>query len=204
MGTKKTTPLADPPPRLSLRAYSDWRRSRGLRGHSLIAIQKAIKDGRIARICATHPRCPPACSRGKIDPAQADADWERFTTPGADRGGSDAAPELLAAKVLRETWAGRNERLKFEERAGALVRVDAIQRQLFARGRRLRDGLTEIRLRLAPELAAEDEVRRVDRILREAFDQLLQSVALPEAEGSPKSRKAPRRERSPKRKAAPA
>lgn len=159
--------------RLSLRLYGEHRRTKGLRGYSLLAVQQAIQRGRITRQCELHEHCPIDCRRGKIPPERADAQWVAHTTPGADRK-ADAAPELITAKVIREQWAGRNERLRFEERAKSLVRADAVQQQLYARGRQLRDSLTQVRLRLSSQLAVERDPRRIDRMLAEAFDEVLE------------------------------
>lgn len=53
---------------VSLRAYAASRRSRGLPGGSLSAVQKAAKTGRITLV------------DGKIDPEAADAAWARNTS----------------------------------------------------------------------------------------------------------------------------
>lgn len=170
---------------LSLRAYAAHRRALGISGVSLFSVQKALRDGRIARTCDEHARCPRGCVRGGIDPIQADADWSQNTTPGALRGDGKGGPapatmgnpELLAAKVSRETWAARHERLRFEERAGNVVRIDVVQAALYRKARQVRDALQQLRPRLAPRLAVEQDARTIGQILDDAIRETLEAIS---------------------------
>lgn len=160
---------------LSVRGYCAHRKAHGLRGHALTSVQWALRSGRIARTCGKHERCPWECKAGKLDPERADADWTAHTTPGADRGARQD-PELIRARMTREVWAGRTEQLRFEERAGTLTRSDVVAREAFAAGRRLREGLTQVRLRLAPLIASEKNSKRIDKLLADAFGELHKAV----------------------------
>lgn len=62
---------------LSLRAYARHRKARGLDGGTHEAVRYAIKTGRIT-----------ALPDGRIDPEQADAQWEQTTSPRATAIGS--------------------------------------------------------------------------------------------------------------------
>ena len=171
---------------LSLRKYAAHRKAAGLPGGTLFSVQKAIAQGRIRRTCAVHGddvgACPKGCRAAGIDPLDADASWSANTTPGARRPGAaavaaGAAPALLEAKISREIWAARNERLKFEERAGTVVRVDRVQGLLFAKGRQVRDALFTLQPRLAPRLAAERDVRVCAQLIDEAVREILDGIS---------------------------
>ena len=174
---------------LSLRAYAKHR------GVSLTAIQKAIKSGRIT----TTPD-------GKIDPAQADADWEQNTAPRAVAGarhrtsatpsrrlsGSVATDPALAgggnylvARGVRETFLARLAKMEFEERSGKLIRRDEVQVARFNECRIIRDAVLNIADRVAAKIAAacaaesapETRERQVHAILSQELRAALSSLA---------------------------
>lgn len=64
---------------LSLRAYAAHRKSKGLSGGSLNAVQKAVMAGRIQLV------------NGKVDPAQADEAWRGNTNPIRQASGNSAS-----------------------------------------------------------------------------------------------------------------
>jgi len=147
---------------LSIRAYADHRRHLGLRGGTPWAVQKALKDGRITKN-----------EHGKIDPVQADVDWEtqtspaRQTTPIADEmpSGQGSKLDFSQARAVRELYAARIARLDFEQRNGTLVSVDQMKLEIFRKARQVRDRMLAIPGRIDAQLAAETDRRTVRKIL---------------------------------------
>ncbi len=150
---------------MSLRAYARHR------GVALSAVQKAIATGRI------HPE-----PDGSIDPAKADAQWDRHTRtaqpttprvttarppPVAQHASQPAAPPPMPqasddargvdyhkARAVRETYSARLAKLEFEERTGKLISKDEVDIKYFQLARQLRDRMQQIPRKVAPEIVA--------------------------------------------------
>lgn len=150
---------------MSLRAYARHR------GVALSAVQKAIATGRI------HPE-----PNGSIDPAKADAQWDRHTRtsqpttprvttprppPVAQHASQPAAPPPMPqasddargvdyhkARAVRETYSARLAKLEFEERTGKLISKDEVDIKYFQLARQLRDRMQQIPRKVAPEIVA--------------------------------------------------
>lgn len=147
---------------ISQRAYAKHR------GVSLAAVQKAIKAGRIR-----------TAADGKIDAAQADADWERNTGPRQQTGkaASSVPPpkpapapaaepmpgglDYARARAVRENYMARLAKIDFEERSGKLVSRDEVQVAAFNKFRTFRDGMLNIPDRVSALLAAESDASKV-------------------------------------------
>ncbi|MCC6366347.1 MAG: hypothetical protein IT165_22750 [Bryobacterales bacterium] len=147
---------------VSQRAYAKHR------GVSLAAVQKAIKAGRIR-----------TAADGKIDVAQADADWERNTGPRqqAGKAASSVPPpkpapapaaepmagglDYARARAVRENYMARLAKIDFEERSGKLVSRDEVQVAAFNKFRTFRDGMLNIPDRVSALLAAESDASKV-------------------------------------------
>jgi len=148
---------------LSIRAYAKHRRREGLRGHTPGAVQKALKTGRIRKT-----------PEGKIDPAQADAEWEGRSSPARrpfrgpeETGPQIAGPEYAQARAVRELYAARLARLEFEERSGTLVSADEVKVAAFNAARKARDLLLALPDRLAPVVAGLDDPLECHRVMSE-------------------------------------
>ena len=162
---------------LSIRAYADHRRAAGLDGHTPWAVQKALRSGRIRKNAA-----------GKIDPVQADADWDRRTSPSRrpehTRGSGSDAPdtfrgssaEFAQARAVRELYAARIARLEFEERNGKLVSVDQIKVEIFRKARQVRDRMMAIPGRVADQLVGETDARSIRKLLETEIRQALEAL----------------------------
>ena len=150
---------------MSLRAYARHR------GVALSAVQKAIATGRI------HPE-----PDGGIDPAKADAQWDRHTRtaqpttprvtttrppPVAQHASQPVAPPPMPqasddargvdyhkARAVRETYSARLAKLEFEERTGKLISKDEVDIKYFQLARQLRDRMQQIPRKVAPEIVA--------------------------------------------------
>jgi hypothetical protein len=120
---------------LSLREYARSRKSRGLAGGTLHAVQKAIKSGRIEQL-----------ENGRIDRAAADTAWDQISPDARARclsrqlgvgklgslaGGSKHLPAAADAQAdvrtdMRLYWHSRAER---EQHEAELRRLDVLKRQ---------------------------------------------------------------------------
>ena len=129
---------------ISIRAYA---RPRGV---SHTAVEQAIAAGRISTL-----------HDGSIDPATADADWERNTL--YPRGGSSS--QFAQARTVHEHYRARLAKLDYEERVGQLVRADEVRETAFNTYRQFRDRMLTIPDRIAAELAAETDAARAHQLL---------------------------------------
>jgi hypothetical protein len=161
---------------LSIRAYAEHRRRHGLLGHTSWAVQKAIKTGRIRKNAA-----------GKIDPVQADRDWEGRTSPArrtrpseSTFAGTAAAGltgvEYAQARAARELYEARLARLDYEERSGKLVSADKVKTGTFQKTRQTRDRLMMIPRRLAAQLAVETDPRAVEQLLADEIRKAMETL----------------------------
>lgn len=161
---------------LSIRKYAEHRKSQGLPGGTVNAIQKAIAAGRITRN-----------ARGKIDPDVADDQWAQNTSPARSPAGAPPAPRRSSggptsktdapdyqhAKALRETALAHKAQLELAEMAGQLGKIVAMQKAAFQAGRTARDRIEAIPDRIDAILAAETDPRVVNQILRDALREAL-------------------------------
>lgn len=172
---------------MSLRAYARHR------GVALSAVQKAIATGRI------HPE-----PDGSIDPAKADAQWDRHTrtaqpttprvttarpppvsqpaAPSPPQTSDDArGVDYHKARAVRETYSARLAKLEFEERTGKLISKDEVDIKYFQLARQLRDRMQQIPRKVAPEIVAlvvaDPDVRGVTDILDVAIREALEDLA---------------------------
>lgn len=76
---------------LSRRAYAEHRKAKGLIGGTHTAVNKALKDGRIT-----------LGADGTIDPARADAQWERATEAAKQRAAESVAKGVAKARETIE------------------------------------------------------------------------------------------------------
>ena len=161
---------------LSIRGYAEHRREAGLTGATPWAVQKALKEGRIAKN-----------AQGKIEPEDADAAWERNSDPikrnhsaskahGNGEGAAPGVPSLAQSRSIREAYAARLARLDYEERTGALVSAVQVRETAFTLARKLRDRMMAIPERTASELASLTDARAIRDLLeaqiREALEEL--------------------------------
>jgi len=151
---------------LSITAYARHR------GVSHVAVLKAIKTGRITK----EPD-------GTINPAKADAAWERNTNQAQQRNDSHnsapaiSGPSYAQSRAIREAYSARLAKLEYEEKSGALVRADSVKVAWFNVLRVLRDRVLNLPDRMAPLLAAEPDVRKTHELLENELRQILEDAA---------------------------
>lgn len=151
---------------LSITAYARHR------GVSHVAVLKAIKVGRIEK-------------DGTIDPAKADAAWERNTNQAQKRkatkpsapprhdGNADApvgppivnsGPSFAQSRAIKEAYNARLAKLAYEEKSGALVKTDSVKVAWFNTLHVVACRICRIALRL---LATESDPKIVRDLLEE-------------------------------------
>jgi len=69
------------------------------------------------------------------------------------------------SRAVREAYQARLAKLEFEQKSGKLVDADEVRAQIFALGRRARDGLLGMPDRLAPILAGQADPAVIHRLL---------------------------------------
>lgn len=175
---------------LSLRAYARHR------AVNLSAVQKAIASGRISTVSDGK-------GRARIDPAVADIQWAQNTNPLQQERGSlkdfeRTQADLTSAYSLplageknpvqtsalseekAETENVRRQLLEIQlaQKRGELVRADDISRALANKLKAAQEHLNTMADRLAPILAAETDVSKVDEMLRAEIRRAMTQIAL--------------------------
>lgn len=165
---------------MSLAAYAKHR------GCSKAAVTKAAQAGRISLI------------DGQIDAMIADAQWKANTRArmparaARDEAGAPAGADLLgaggdvAAPGGDDYWDSRGRReaaeaelaeLKVAEQRRELIRVSAVETVWSSSLAAAREHLLQVRARLAPLLAAETDVFKIEQLLDEEHSQALQLLS---------------------------
>ena len=168
---------------LSIREYARHRRAAGLKGGSPWGVQKAMKAGRI------HTNAD-----GKIDPEQADAEWEATTDAGRGDGHPGparqihrsptqpsavlpgGAPSYATSRAIREAYAARLAKITYEEKSKTLVDAARVQAEAFRRARDARDAVLAVPGRLAAILAAESDPVVVEARMTDELRQALEAL----------------------------
>lgn len=173
---------------LNPREYGEYRKAKGLKGHTSVAVLKAIQEGRLTKKSVRKQG-----RYWKIKPDLADEEWAKHTMapddprrqkPREERAQVDVddsgesqlngIPNRNVSRAIREAYMARLARVEFERETGMRVLADDVKREAFEQGRRLRDSLINIPDRLSHELAAETDPARVhmtiSNAIREALD----------------------------------
>jgi hypothetical protein len=164
------------------------------RGVSHVAVQRAVKAGRISTV------------NGQIDPALADRQWRDNTdqskprnritgnpkqtkAPGAPSepmewsagdeafGGPSTASGYAKARAARELYQAQLAKLELDRQRGILVRADEVRLGAFNMARKARDQLIALPERLAAVIAAIQDPAEVQRILEEEIERICQEIA---------------------------
>ena len=123
------------------------------RGCSHEAVRRAIQAGRLKRSVTKVGRVT------DIDVELADQEWTNNTDDtkqnnmGSKGPAIERVPSLTQARAVREMYAARLAQLEYEEKSGALCRVEDVKLQTFKTARLLRDALLNIPVRIVNEIA---------------------------------------------------
>ena len=160
-------PAARPPVTLSQAAYARHR------GVSREAVNRAIREGRI-----------PVGANGRINPAEADAAWERNTTPRPDAhpapalAGGDTEPmSLNEARTRHESAKAKLAELELGERSGQLIPVSEMRDVAFRASRAARDLLQSIPDRVAEVLLGQTDANEIRRLLHDEIGRAVDELA---------------------------
>jgi len=159
------------------------------RGVSHVAVQRAVKAGRISTV------------NGKINPARADCEWRENTDRSKPRnkitgkpkharaqrepsepmdlddahephGGNGTATGYAKARAARELYQAQLVKIELDRQRGTLVRADQVRVAAFNSARNARDQLIALPNRVAAVLAATDDADEVRRILDEEIEKI--------------------------------
>lgn len=81
------------------------------------------------------------------------------------------------ARAMREAYAAKLAQLDYQQKMGQLVSKDEMKAGLFTAGRQLRDSLTQLPTRLAPQLASETDQHVIQMMLAQEINDALKELA---------------------------
>lgn len=81
------------------------------------------------------------------------------------------------ARAMREAYAAKLAQLDYQQKVGLLVSKDDMKAALFSAGRQLRDTLTQLPTRLAPQLASEQDQHVISMMLAQEINDALKELA---------------------------
>lgn len=163
-------------PKVNLITQAEYARHRGV---SEAAVSKALAAGRVT------------LTDGKIDPVAADAQWARNSRvranakpPAAQVANSDVgdpeapgADNYWTARSRREQAEAELAEIDLAERTGQVIQVKAVEAVWAQALGATREHLLQVRARLAPLLAAESDVFKIEQLLDAEHAQALQHLA---------------------------
>jgi hypothetical protein len=157
------------------------------RGVSRALITQALQSGKISATTALD-------GTRLINVEEADREWEQNTFIGNKRGKSgdsvmseesieeakepSAGNTYAKSRAFRETALARLTHLELQRKMGQLVDARAVELQAFADGRKIRNAMISIPDRVAPILAAENDVVKIHSILAKEIIATLKGLAV--------------------------
>ncbi len=129
------------------------------------------------------PRADKVRERQAAAPAPAVADEPLPATraapppPPADDPVPMQAGGYQKARAMREAYAAKLAQLDYQQKVGQVVSKDEMKAALFSAGRQLRDTLTQLPTRLAPQLASEQDQHVISMMLAQEINDALKELA---------------------------
>jgi|SRR6185369_10499942 len=171
---------------LSQRDYAAHRKTLGLRGTTLKAIQDALADGRIQR-----------GSDGKIDPTEADRLWHERTSvakqrkqrtrqqsaascvpAGTSRGEPDGEDKSFFEAQRREAWIKVQDReIDLAKKKGSVVELAAINDWALGMIKKCKEELLRIGPELRDRLAQEADPTACEQLVMQRIKRALHALA---------------------------
>ena len=90
---------------------------------------------------------------------------------------ADSIPDFAESKAKREFYLAELAKLDVEEKKKQLVSVDEIKKSSFAKGRAIREALTNLADRLSHQLAGEDDATVIHQIINNEHKEALNNLA---------------------------
>lgn len=167
---------------------SEYARRRGV---SHEAVRKAVKVGRLSKSVVFS-----AGGKPRLVPDIADQEWATNTDSAQQRVPAVAPPRaepeseqpaardepktatFQQARTMREAYMARLAKLEFDEKAGQLVRAEAVKNEAFKVARIVRDNMLNIPDRVAGELANESNQFKIHQRLTAEIRRALEDMKL--------------------------
>jgi hypothetical protein len=86
-------------------------------------------------------------------------------------------PDYVDSKRKTEYFVAKTKELEFKKRSGELVSKKEIEKSYFEFSRKMRDDILSLPMRLAPELAVENDPQKVELYLKNELTKLLEGLA---------------------------
>jgi hypothetical protein len=169
---------------MNLQAYASHRKAHGLRGHSHVAVLKAIESGRL-----TEPAVRKVSGRWLIDAPLADAQWAGNTSnmpaagelpeppstrqPHPEGGG----PSLAQAKRAKAVYEAELTRLELQKEKKELILADEVRQEASRLARQVRDLLLMIPTRNAAKVVTMQDQEEVRALLQAEIESALRGLA---------------------------
>lgn len=80
---------------------------------------------------------------------------------------------LYEAELMEKQYKAALKKLEYEKASGVVVESDKVARAAFNRARMLRDSILNLRSKISPLLAVEQNATEIDRLLDKEFRQIL-------------------------------
>ena len=90
---------------------------------------------------------------------------------------ADEIPDFAESKAKREFYLAELAKLDVEEKKKQLVSVEDIKKSSFAKGRAIREALTNLADRLSHQLAGEDDATVIHQIINSEHKEALNNLA---------------------------
>lgn len=169
------------------------------KGVELAAVKRAINEGRIPKHCIKIG----SNSRKLILVEEADKFWEDSTlinnknelrqkslnlkgepaqarpeTPEADDQGDDpASPSLIKIRTVREGYAAKTAQLEYERKVGMLTPTEDVKKAAQEIGSNIRNTLENFADKLAPIMAAENNIDKCHKIISDEIRSVLTNLS---------------------------
>ena len=153
-----------------------------LKNVSRAAVTKKIKSGKLQGAVVNHN------GRKLVNKDEAIRLWDKGDTrvvtavkkelkQKIDSLPADEIPDFAESKAKREFYFAELAKLDVEEKKKELVSVDDIKKSSFAKGRAIREALTNLADRLSHQLAGEDDATVIHKIINSEHKEALNNLA---------------------------
>lgn len=167
------------------------------KGVELAAVKRAIAEGRIPSLAIKMG----SNQRKLIIVAEADKFWQENTIvnnknelrqkslnikgeaeQARDDGPIDDEPDpnsptLNKFRTVREGYSAKLEQIKYEEKVGKLVNTDDVRRAVQEIGANIKNTLENFADKLSPLMAAENDIDKCHKIIRDEVEAVLSSLS---------------------------
>jgi hypothetical protein len=115
-------------------------------------------------------------TRGKPRPKRGSKRKPEATPEEKKRISKKAGTESLslhAAELMEKQYKAALKKLEYEKATGVLIEAEQVKKAAFDKARMLRDGLLNLKSKISPLLAIEQDATEIDKLLDKEFRQIL-------------------------------